>query len=100
MIARLAGLLRRRRRRVAPALEERLTALERALGAKLEAQLVVLAQALAEVVTSELARERRQLRQGAGKTTDQPARTPALGRAAKGSLLDRTAAPKAFGARS
>ena len=47
MIGRLAGLLRGRGRRVPPALEERLAALERALGVKMEAQLVVLAQAWA-----------------------------------------------------
>jgi hypothetical protein len=106
MIGRLAARLRGRGRRVAPAMEERLAALERALGVKLEAQLVVLAQALAEVVTRELARERRQLRleltvarDGAGQGTGVagPGAGPATGRAAGscrvagGSLLERAA---------
>jgi hypothetical protein len=106
MIARLAGLLRRPRRRVAPALEDRLTALELALGTKMEAQLVVLAQALAEVATRELVRERRQLRlelalarDGAGHGVGNGAGTAqglmrAAGRtsdvrAPRGSLLER-----------
>jgi hypothetical protein len=107
MIGRLASLLRGRGR-VPPALEERLTALKRVLGVKMEAQLVVLAQALAEVVTGELARERQQLRlelaaprQGAGQGTSQDAGTgQSLGRATGqtldgrapwGSLLERAA---------
>lgn len=54
-----------RRRRAAPApplaadLDARFARLERSLALKLEAQLVTLTRALAEVITTELARERR-----------------------------------------
>ena len=106
MIGRLASVLHGRGRRVAPALEDRLAALERALGVKMEAQLVVLAQAVAEVVTRELAREHRQLqhefaalRQAAGQGTEQRAGTADASRAAKASLLERAVTGRSWGAR-
>ena len=112
MIGPLARLLRRRQRRVTPALEDRLAALERALGAKMEAQLVVLAQALAEVVTHELAKGTGQLRRelaaqgagegrgrGAGEGGQRRPGTDSAGPTARASLLDRAADARAWGAR-
>jgi hypothetical protein len=90
MIRRLARLLRRRP--AAPAPEERLAALERALGAKLEAQLVVLAQVVAEVVTRELARSHGELRRelaGQRAGNDGAAAHATVARSATASLLER-----------
>lgn len=76
MIGRLLRWPWRRRATLTPALEASLAALdariaglERSLAVKLEAQLVTLTRALAEVITAELARERRRAAMAAGLTT-------------------------------